>query len=61
MLVPGIILLVPGSLGFQSISDLMTNQTLHGIETAFSMTITTISLVAGIVFSNIILSAKKSL
>lgn len=61
MLVPGIILLVPGSLGFQSISDLMTNQTLHGIETAFSMTITTIALVSGIVFSNIILSAKKSL
>jgi uncharacterized membrane protein YjjP (DUF1212 family) len=61
MLVPGIILLVPGSLGFQSISNLVSNETLRGVETAFSMTITAVSLVAGLVLSNIVLSPKKSL
>ncbi len=60
MLAPGIILLVPGSLGFQSISNLLDNETLKGVETAFSMTITSVSLVAGLVLSNIVLSPKKS-
>jgi len=60
MLVPGIILLVPGSLGFQSISNLVDNQTLKGVESAFSMTITAVSLVAGLVLSNIINPSKKS-
>jgi uncharacterized membrane protein YjjP (DUF1212 family) len=59
MLVPGIILLVPGSLGFQSISNLLDNETLRGVETAFSMTITAVSLVAGLILSNIILAPKK--
>ena len=31
MLVPGIILLVPGSLGVQSISNLLDNETLCGV------------------------------
>ncbi len=60
MLVPGIILLVPGSLGFQSISNLLDNETLRGVETAFSMTITAVSLVAGLVLSNIVIAPKKS-
>lgn len=60
MLVPGIILLVPGSLGFQSISNLLDNETLRGVETAFSMTITAVSLVAGLILSNIVLTPKKS-
>lgn len=61
MLVPGIILLVPGSLGYKSITELVNNQTLSGIEAAFSMTITAIALVSGLVFSNIVLSSKRSL
>jgi len=61
MLVPGIILLVPGSLGYKSITELVNNQTLSGIEAAFSMTITAIALVSGLVFSNIVLSPKRSL
>ncbi|MBA4239965.1 MAG: hypothetical protein C0448_04530 [Sphingobacteriaceae bacterium] len=60
MLVPGIILLVPGSLGFQSIANLLDNETLRGVETAFSMTITAVSLVAGLILSNIVLAPKKS-
>ena len=60
MLVPGIILLVPGSLGYKSISELINNHTLSGIETAFSMTITAIALVAGLVVSNIVLSSKRA-
>lgn len=61
MLVPGIILLVPGSLGYRSITELINNQTLSGIETAFSMTITAIALASGLVVSNILLSSKRAL
>lgn len=61
MLVPGIILLVPGSLGFKSIYSLIDNQTLSGIEAAFSMTFSSIALVSGLVFSNAIVPLKRAL
>lgn len=61
ILVPGIILLVPGSLGFKSITSLIDNETVLGIETAFSMTLTAMALVSGLVLSNILVSAKRVL
>jgi uncharacterized membrane protein YjjP (DUF1212 family) len=61
VLVPGIILLVPGSLGFKSITSLIDNNTVLGIETAFSMTLTAMALVSGLVLSNILVSAKRVL
>lgn len=61
MLVPGIILLVPGSIGFKSISFLVNEQTLSGIETAFSTLITATALAAGLLFSNMLLKPKRAL
>jgi uncharacterized membrane protein YjjP (DUF1212 family) len=61
MLVPGIILLVPGSIGFKSVSYLVNAQTLSGIENAFSTVITAVALAAGLIFSNMIFKQKRAL
>ncbi len=59
MLVPGIILLVPGSIGFKSISALVNDQTLNGIESAFSTLVSAASLTAGLLFSNMVIRLNR--
>lgn len=54
VLVPGILLLVPGSVGYRSLSSLMERQTVAGIETAFSMILTAVALVAGLLIAGVI-------
>ena len=46
--VPGILLLVPGSVGFRGLTSLMERQAVTGIETIFSMILTAVALVAGL-------------
>lgn len=52
LVVPGILLLVPGSIGYRSLSALMEREVVSGIETAFSMLVIAVSLVAGLLMSN---------
>jgi uncharacterized membrane protein YjjB (DUF3815 family) len=59
MLVPGMILLVPGSLGFFSISHLVQSDVVAGIQTALTMLMTAMALVFGILFSNILVRAER--
>jgi uncharacterized membrane protein YjjP (DUF1212 family) len=59
MLVPGIILLVPGSIGFKSITSLVNEQTLNGIESAFTTLLSAASLTAGLLFSNMIVRLNR--
>ena len=54
VLVPGILLLVPGSIGFRSLLSLMERQMIAGLETAFSMILTAISLVAGLLIAGVL-------
>jgi uncharacterized membrane protein YjjP (DUF1212 family) len=54
VLVPGILLLVPGSIGYRSLASLMERKTLAGIETAFSMMLTAVALVAGLLIAGVI-------
>jgi uncharacterized membrane protein YjjP (DUF1212 family) len=54
VLVPGILLLVPGSVGFRSLTSLMERQAVAGIETAFSMILTAVALVAGLLIAGVI-------
>lgn len=61
MQVPGLILLVPGSIGFQSFQALFTAQTLAGVQAAFQMFVTAIALVYGIFLANLLLPARGSL
>ncbi|WP_420128661.1 threonine/serine ThrE exporter family protein [Longimicrobium sp.] len=54
VLVPAMLLLVPGSIGFLSLNALMERQALAGIETAFSMMLTAVALVAGLLIAGVI-------
>ncbi len=58
---PGLILLVPGSIGFKGLSFLIQKDTLIGINTAFEMFLITIALVGGLLLSNIIVAPRRSL
>lgn len=60
-LVPGIILLVPGALGFRSVSSFMAHDAVTGIETAFSMVIVATGIVIGLLMANVLVPSKQSL
>jgi uncharacterized membrane protein YjjP (DUF1212 family) len=54
VLVPGILLLVPGSIGYRSMTSLMERNTVAGIDNAFTMILTAMSLVAGLLIAGVI-------
>lgn len=51
-LVPGVLLLVPGSVGFRSVTAFLDRDVLGGIGTAFDMVLLATSLVAGLLVAN---------
>lgn len=59
MLVPGIILLVPGSIGFKSVSMLVNADTLQGLEGIFHTLLSATSLTAGLLFANMLMPSRK--
>lgn len=61
MQVPGLILLVPGSLGFRSLSSLLERDVLSGVETAFATTLVAIALATGILLANVIIPPRRVL
>jgi uncharacterized membrane protein YjjP (DUF1212 family) len=54
MLVPGILMLVPGTIGFRSLSALLEAQVESAVQTAFTMILTAVALVAGLLFADIV-------
>lgn len=54
VLVPGILLLVPGSIGYRSMASLFEHDTTAGIDTAFTMILTAVSLVAGLLMAGVL-------
>jgi len=58
-LTPSLILLVPGSVGFQSVALLLQEDAITGVNTAFRMSLAAISLAAGVLFANILLPPRK--
>lgn len=59
--VPGILMLVPGSLGVRSIGSLFQRQALSGVEFAFGMIALAVALVAGLLFANLVLPPRRAL
>lgn len=59
--IPGLILLVPGSIGFQSLSSLLEDDPTSGIATAFSMVLVAVSIVAGLLVAQAALPPRQSL
>ncbi|QDE95795.1 threonine/serine ThrE exporter family protein [Myxococcus xanthus] len=60
-LVPGLMLLVPGSVGFRSLSSLLERDVVAGVDTAFSMLMVAVALVAGLLSANALVPTRKVL
>jgi uncharacterized membrane protein YjjB (DUF3815 family) len=56
---PGVLVLVPGSIGFRSIAELMDDRTVAGIDAAFAAILTAVALVAGLLIANVVLPAWR--
>ena len=53
-IIPGIALLVPGSMGLRSVGAMLSQDTAAGIDGAFQMFVIAMALAAGLLFSNAI-------
>jgi uncharacterized membrane protein YjjP (DUF1212 family) len=60
-LVPGMMLLVPGSIGFGSLARFIEKDVISAVETAFSMILVAVSLVTGLLIANVIMPPRKIL
>ena len=59
--VSGIILLVPGSVGFRSLNFVLERDVVLGLDTAVAVLSALIALVAGLLFGNLLLPARRHL
>jgi uncharacterized membrane protein YjjB (DUF3815 family) len=58
-MVPGVLLLVPGSMGFRSVTALLEREVIAGVDTLFQMLLLAISLVAGLFFANLVSPERR--
>jgi uncharacterized membrane protein YjjP (DUF1212 family) len=61
LLTPGILLLVPGAVGYRALSMLMSHNVLAGLESGMEMLIIATSLVAGLLLANGVLPPRRPL
>jgi uncharacterized membrane protein YjjP (DUF1212 family) len=59
VLAPGVLVLVPGSIGFRSITALLDHQVVSGIDAAFTALFTGIALVAGLLIASVVLPGEQ--
>jgi len=58
---PGTILLVPGSIGFRSITEMISNDPVRGLQTAFTMILTGVALATGLLVARLIVPRRNLL
>jgi uncharacterized membrane protein YjjB (DUF3815 family) len=56
--VPGILLLVPGSVGFGGLTALLDNQVIPGVETAFRTIAMAVALAAGLLMASVVAPSR---
>ncbi|MEM7481780.1 MAG: threonine/serine exporter family protein [Acidobacteriota bacterium] len=61
MQLPGLLMLVPGSIGFRGMSMLVDRDTVGGIQSAFSMVLVATAIVTGLLLANALLPPKRTL
>ncbi len=61
LVVPALILLVPGSIGYNSLTLLMQKDVLTGVDTAVTTMLVAVSLVAGLLLSNVLMPPRNAL
>ena len=59
--VPGIWLLVPGSLGFRAVQALLAQDVVGGVDAAFSTALSAMALVAGTLLGNAVIAPRRTL
>jgi uncharacterized membrane protein YjjB (DUF3815 family) len=59
-IVPGVLMLVPGSPGFNSVLQLLTGQTVSGIGAGFNTFVTAMAMAYGLMLSAVILPRRFS-
>ena len=60
-MVPSLILLVPGSLGYRSLTYMMSHDLVTGLDAAFGALLVGGSLVAGLLLANVLLPSRNAL
>jgi len=60
-LVPGIMLLVPGSVGFVALSAMLQQDVIAGIETGFAAVLSAVALAAGLLVASAALPPRRAL
>jgi uncharacterized membrane protein YjjP (DUF1212 family) len=58
---PGVLVLVPGSIGFRSVTALLDDRVVAGIDTAFTALFTAVALVVGLLLANVVLPPGRDL
>lgn len=61
IVLPGLVQIVPGALGYQSVTFFAHNDVLKGVNTGFDMFLVAVTIVAGLMFGNVFISPKRSL
>jgi uncharacterized membrane protein YjjB (DUF3815 family) len=61
VLLPGLMMLVPGSIGFGRLAKFMEKDVVSGVTTAFSMILIAVALVTGLLIANVIAPPRKTL
>lgn len=61
MMLPGLLMLVPGSLGLRSLQLFMESDTVDGVQSAFTVLVVGVALVVGLLLSNVIMPPRKVL
>lgn len=61
ILIPSLLMLLPGSLGFRSLTSLWGQDVVGGIDAAFKMILVAVSLVIGILVANAVILPRRSL
>ena len=60
-LLPGIVILGPGSIGFGSVAKLMEKDIVSGVQTAFTMILIAVALAMGVLMANVLVPPRKVL
>ncbi len=61
MMLPGLLILVPGSLGLRSLQLFMSSDTVDGVQSSFTVLVVGVALVVGLLLANVILPPRKVL
>lgn len=59
-LVPGVLLLVPGSIGYRSMASLLDQNVVVGVATGFTMLLTAVAIAAGVLMANVLVPPTRT-